>query len=151
MDAPAERPYCQCTHDYLLHIVLLITADNPIYSCHPSRWLTEQTGPSGVKRGAYLPQREATCEFSAPTSTERRNRSPYLCCGHSVSLPHHADCLPLLGQAFETSCAAKACAMGLQRDVKSPWVVNTGTTLVAYTHVYRPFVTQLFGNIFPAS
>jgi hypothetical protein len=47
-DAPIERPYCQCTHDYLFHIALLITADNPIYSCHPSLWLTEQTGPSGV-------------------------------------------------------------------------------------------------------
>ena len=81
-------------------------------------------------------------------STGKRNRPPYLCCGHLVSLRHHADCLPLLVQAFETSYIAKACAMGLQRDVKSPWVVNTGT---AYTYFYRPFVTQLFGNIFPAS
>ncbi len=32
-----------------------------------------------------------------------------------------------------------------------PWFLNTRTTLVGWTHFYRAFMAQLFGNSFPAS
>lgn len=49
-------------------------------------------------------------------STGRRNRPPYLCYGHLVSLPHHVDRLFLLGLALQTRGTAKSCTMGLHRE-----------------------------------
>ena len=67
-----------------------------IHAYHPPLWLTEKTGPSGVKRGTRLPQQRRRAESQ-----------------------RHIDCLLFLSLILAPG-TANACAMGLQKKSATP-------------------------------